>query len=67
MAATVKELAQYLGRSGRYHVQGMKFAVKVVDARVSFGAVQLQIAPYSGAGRTWVYRDSVMLSVEEDN
>jgi hypothetical protein len=62
---TVKELAQYLGRPGHYHVQGMKFGVKVLDARVSFGAVQLQIAPYSGSGTAWVDRGSVRLPVEE--
>ena len=62
---TVKELAQYLGRSGHFHVQGMEVAVRVVDARVSFGAVQLQIAPYSGSGTAWVDRGSVMLPVEE--
>jgi len=65
MAATVKEMAQYLGRPGHYHVQGMKFAVRVLDARVSFGAVQLQIAPCSGSGTAWVTQDSVMLSDEE--
>ena len=65
--ATVKELAQYLGQSGRYHVQGMEVAVKVVDARVSFGAVHLEIEPFSGSGSTWVDRDSVMLSDQEAN
>ena len=63
--ATVRELAQYLGRSGHYHVQGMEVAVKVMDARVSFGQVQLAIAPYSGSGSAWVARDSVRLPVEE--
>ena len=63
--ATVKEMAQYLGRSGRFHVQGMEVAVKVVDARVSFGQVQLEIEPFSGSGSAWVDRDSVRLSVEE--
>ena len=63
--STVKEMAQYLGRSGHYHVQGMEVAVKVVDARVSFGQVQLEIEPFSGTGTAWVARDSVRLPVEE--
>jgi hypothetical protein len=63
--ASVKELAQYLGRSGHYHVQGMEVAVKVTDARVSFGQVQLEIEPYSGTGTAWVARDSVRLPIEE--
>jgi len=63
--ATVKELAQYLGRSGHYHVQGMEVAVKVTDARVSFGQVQLEIEPYSGTGAAWVAQDSVRIPIEE--
>ena len=63
--ATVRELAQYLGRSGHYHVQGMEVAVKVTDARVSFGQVQLEIEPYSGSGTAWVAQDSVRLPIEE--
>jgi hypothetical protein len=63
--ATVKEMAQYLGRSGRFHVQGMEVAVRVIDARLSFGVVQLEIAPYSGSGSAWVARDSVRLPIEE--
>ena len=63
---TVKELAQYLGRSGRFHVQGMEVAVRVVDARVSFGQVQLEIEPYSGSGTAWVAQDSIRISVEEE-
>jgi hypothetical protein len=59
--ATVKELTQYLGRSGHYHVQGMQVVVQVIDARISFGQVQLEIAPYSGSGSTWVDRDSIRL------
>ena len=62
---TVKEMAQYLGRSGRFHVQGMEVAVRVIDARLSFGQVQLAIAPYSGSGSAWVARDSVRLPIEE--
>ena len=63
--ATVKGWAQYLGRSGHYHVQGMEGAVKVTDARVSFGQVQFEIEPYSGTGTAWVAQDSVQLPVEE--
>ena len=63
---TVKELAQYLGRSGHYQIQGMRIVVRVVDARISFGQVQLEIAPYSGSGSTWVDQGSVILSVEKE-
>ena len=62
--ATVKELAQYLGWSGLYHVRGMGVAVKVVDARVSFGQVQLEIEPYGGTGSAWVAQDSVQIPEE---
>jgi len=64
---TVRGLGQFLGRSGHFHVQGMEVAVKVVDARVSFGQVQLEIEPYSGSGSAWVALDSIKISTEEDN
>ena len=64
---TVKELAQHIGQYGYLRVQGMQVAVEVVDARVSFGGVHLEITPASGSGTTWVDRDSVMLiSVDEE-
>jgi hypothetical protein len=66
MADTVKEMAQYLGRSGCYRVQGMEVAVEVTDARVTFGQVHLQIRPVSGTGSQWVARDSVQIPIERE-
>jgi len=61
---TVKELAQYLGRSGHFWLNAMEVAVTVLDARISYGFVQLQIEPVSGRGTAWVQLESVQL-IEE--
>ena len=63
---TSEELKAYQYRRGLLRVEQMEVAVAVVWARLSFGRVQLEITPVSGAGSTWVDRDSVMLSDEED-
>ena len=60
-----EELKGYQYRRGYLRVQGMEVAVAVVWARLSFGRVQLEVTPVSGAGSTWVDRGAVMLSVEE--
>jgi len=62
---TSEDLRAYQHRRGYLRVQGMEVAVEVVWARLTFGRVHLEITPVSGAGSTWVDRDSVMLSDEE--
>ena len=43
---TVLELAEYVGITATYHgVPGLVIEVKVIDARMSWGQVQLQIQP----------------------
>jgi hypothetical protein len=61
---TAIELAKYIGH-GTYHgVPGLVIEVKIVDARVSWGQVQLQIQPtrpQHASGSKWVQADSVMV------
>jgi len=63
---TAIELAKYIGQTGAYHgVPGLVIEVTVIDARVSWGQVQLQIQPtrpQNASGSKWVNSDSVMLS-----
>jgi hypothetical protein len=60
---TAIELAKYIDQTATYHgVPGLVIEVTVIDARVSWGQVQLQIQPTSGSGSKWVNSDSVMLS-----
>jgi hypothetical protein len=64
---TSEELKAYQDRRGYLRVQGMTVEVTINYARISYGAVQLEITPVSGSGSQWVDRGSVMLiSVEEE-
>ena len=64
-SSTSVDLRAYQYRRGYLRVGGMEVAVAVVWARLSFGRVQLEITPVSGAGSTWVDRAAVMLSDDE--
>lgn len=56
---TTAELAKYIGQVGAYHgVPGLVVEVTVIDARVSWGQVHLQIQPTSGSGSKWVNTES---------
>jgi len=52
--ATAKELVSYIGRCGSIHLGKVVVNVRVTDARVSWGAVQVEIEPLSGSGSQWV-------------
>jgi hypothetical protein len=57
---TAIELAKYIDQVGAYHgIPGLVIEVTVIDARVSWGQVQLQIQPVSGSGSKWVNADSL--------
>ena len=62
---TTAEMAKYIGQTGTYHgVPGLVIEVTVIDARVSWGQVQLQIQPtrpQNASGSKWVNSDSVMV------
>ena len=61
---TVLELAEYVGITATYHgVPGLVIEVMVIDARMSWGQVQLQIQPtrpQDNSGSKWVNSDSVI-------
>jgi hypothetical protein len=56
---TALELAQHIGQLGSYYIPGLVIEVTVIDARMSWGQVQLQIQPVSGSGSKWVNADSL--------
>ena len=57
---TALELAEYVGITATYHgVPGLVIEVTVIDARVSWGQVQLQIQAVAGSGSKWVNAESV--------
>jgi hypothetical protein len=56
---TTAELAKLLGQLGSYYIPGLVIEVTVIDARMSWGQVQLQIQPTSGSGSKWVNAESL--------
>ena len=62
---TAIELAKYIDQTATYHgVAGLVIEVTVIDARVSWGQVQLQIQPtrpQNASGSKWVNSDSIMV------
>jgi hypothetical protein len=57
---TTAEMAQYLDKTAVYYaVPNMVFTVTIVDARMSWGKLQLQIKPRDGYGVKWVNAESV--------
>jgi len=58
---SAKELTQYVGKLGGYRVGELRVNVRILDARVSFGRLDLEIAPIAGNGAQWVSADSVKL------
>jgi len=61
---TATEMAKLIKRTGSYWVLDMKIAIRVVDARMRFGDLDVRIAPIAGEGSTWVRRDSIQLDEE---
>ena len=59
-----KEMSAMLGQVGqlRTYTEGLLVPVSVIDARVSWGAVQVQVTPVGGAGTTWVDKGRVKLA-----
>ena len=57
---TTAELAKYIDQTATYHgAPGLVIEVKVIDARMSWGQVQLQIQAVAGSGSNWVNAESV--------
>lgn len=59
---TTKELAKYIGMDAEHDNGFYRAAVKIADARVMYGAVQVQVTPLAGRGTAWVRLDSVNLT-----
>jgi len=62
---TATDLRQYVGRTGlltvRLSQRSMAFPVRVLDARVAWGALQYLIMPVGACGNAWVSADRVEL------
>lgn len=60
---TAAELTELVGRSGVWRTIGdcLKIRIKTLDARQSYGRVDVRITPEAGNGEAWVDSDFVTL------
>ena len=65
MSYTASELAKVLDTPGTLSIEELTIAVKVVDARQSFGNVHYQVMPIKGYGMQWVDSSRVKLDTDE--
>jgi hypothetical protein len=49
------------GRRAMYQINGMQFAVTILDARKVYGRVDALIQPVDGVGEKWVAADQLTL------
>ncbi len=59
--STTKDLAQLINATAHLQSEGMLVPVQILDARVSFGKIHVQVTPVGGEGNTWVDRERVWL------
>ena len=57
-----EDLQNLKGTSGTLSLEGLDFAVKVVDARIRFGHLDLAVSPVSGGGQRWVESHRVIIN-----
>ena len=64
-----KQLTALVGRTGQLQSPRMPFTVDVsiIDARMTYGAVHVQVQPVAGQGDGWIALSSVTLDPEVDN
>lgn len=67
MTATVKELARLIGRTGEIELEGFTIAVRVLDAKIMIGGVQLEVAPIHGGGTRWIEQRRVQFTEALNN
>lgn len=56
------DLIKLVNKSALWSVSNVKVEVRTIDARQSFGRVDVRITPAQGSGETWV--DSQFLDID---
>ena len=54
---TTAVLARLIGTYARLRIGGLNVNVEIIDARISFGNLQLQVTPKAGNDASWVSAD----------
>ena len=50
----LKEITQYVGKTGNVLLGGLTVAVKIKDVKNSYGRIRYLITPVTGSGEVWV-------------
>lgn len=58
---TASELASWVGADGTLDADGLKVAVRIIDARQVYGRLQFLVTPMHGEGARWVDASRVMV------
>lgn len=58
---TGKDLVAVIGRTGRLASERLMVAVRVLDAKVAWGATRYLVTPMAGEGTMWVDAGRVTL------
>jgi hypothetical protein len=61
---TAIDLNKYIGRSGKYTVNGLSFYVAVTNAQANYNVLELLVRPLAGEGESWV-KGSFITPLEE--
>lgn len=62
---SVKALAENIGKHAQVHItgqSGIAFGVRIIDTRLTYGALQCLCEPLQGTGAKWYAAASLMLT-----
>lgn len=62
---TTNETTKLIGKTATLAIDGLRFAVTILDARSVFGRADYQVAPVTGSGSKWVSSDRVTLDAQK--
>jgi hypothetical protein len=60
MAGTAKSMAPAIGNEVRVRFEGVYVDALVVDVKISYGQLRMQITPLLGSGEQWVDSNRIL-------
>jgi hypothetical protein len=57
------DLASYRDRTGTIAVDNLRVQVKITDARMRFGHLDLLVTPIAGEGERWIEQHRIELTI----
>ena len=62
---SVLSITQYLQNNlGTYKHDGMEWHVRLLDARMVYGRIDILISPVTGRGQKWVEKSTIVVNKE---